>query len=204
MSHNNIKVAGQAPNQNGEITVNVEHLDDVNITSVSNNQVLKYDSSNNWINADLSSLSNGTVLFVGDGSSTAYPTGGSALANGVDLHFYNVVYNGVSATVGSGWIDSITLPAGTYLCNAVAGVTFSSSTGEAFYKWHDGTAYFGTQGNVRDATESIGSSCSGYISSASSITISVRLNSAPTNINTLASQGNRHAEYSYIEIRRLV
>ena len=204
MSHNKIKVAGQAPNKNGEITVNVEHLDDVNITSVSSDQVLKYDnSSSKWINVDSSSLSGGTILFVGDGSSTAYPTGGSALANNVDLHFYNVVYNGVSATVGSGWIDSITLPAGSYLCNAVAGVTFSSSTGVATYRWHDGTNFFGTQGNVKDDTDTIGSSSAGYITSASSITISVRLNSAPTNINTLASQGNRQAEYGYIEIRKL-
>lgn len=204
MSHNNIKVAGQAPNSAGEITVNVEHLDDVNITSVSSNQVLQYDTaSSKWINNDINLLGIGTVLFIGDGSSTAYPTGGSALANNVDIHFYNVVYNGVSATVGSGWIDSITLPAGTYLCNAVAGITFSSSTGEATYRWHDGTSFFGTQGNVKDGTETIGSSSSGYISSASSITLSVRLNSTPTNINVLSAQGNRQAQYGFIEIRKL-
>jgi len=204
MSHNKIKVAGQSPNANGEITVNVEHLNDVNLTSVSNNQILQYDNaSSKWINADTSALSGGTVLFIGDGSSTAYPTGGSALANGVDLHFYNVVYNGVSATVGSGWIDSITLPAGSYLLNAVAGITFSSSTGVATYRWHDGTNYFGTQGNVKDDINTIGSSCSGYITSASSMTLTVRLDSAPVNVNSLAAQGNRQAEYGYIEIRYL-
>ena len=129
MAHNKIKVAGQSPDKDGDITVNVEHLDDVTITSVQPNQILQYDSgTTHWVNADTSALSGGTVLFIGDGTSTAYPTGGSALANNVDLHFYNVVYNGVSATVGSGWIDSITLPAGSYLCNAVAGITFSSST----------------------------------------------------------------------------
>lgn len=204
MAHNKIKVAGQEPDKSGDITVNVEHLDDVTITSVADNQVLQYDSgSSSWINANSSSLSGGTVLFIGDGSSTAYPTGGSALANNVDLHFYNVVYNGVSATVGSGWIDSITLPAGSYLCNAVAGITFSTSNGVATYRWHDGSSFFGTQGNVKDDTDTIGSSCSGYITSGSSITISVRLNSAPTDVNTLAAQGNRQGEYGYIEIRKL-
>lgn len=204
MSHNKLTVAGQTPDPNGEITVNVEHLNDVNITSLATDQVLQYDSgSSQWINADTSALSGGTVLFVGDGSSTAYPTGGSALANGVDLHFYNVVYNGVSATVGSGWIDSITLPAGSYLVNAVAGITFSTSNGVATYRWHDGTSYFGTQGNVKDDTDTIGSSASGYITSASSITISVQLNSTPTDVNSLAAQGNRQAEYGYIEIRYL-
>jgi len=204
MSHNKLTVAGQTPNTNGEITVNVEHLNDVTITSLATDQVLQYDSgSSQWVNADTSALSGGTVLFVGDGSSTAYPTGGSALASGVDLHFYNVVYNGVSATVGSGWIDSITLPAGSYLVNAVAGITFSTSNGVATYRWHDGTSYFGTQGNVKDDTDTIGSSASGYITSASSITISVKLNSSPTDVNSLAAQGNRQAEYGYIEIRYL-
>lgn len=202
MSHNKIKVAGQAPDVNSDITVNVENLDDVTITSIQASQVLKYDGAN-WINSDTSTLSGGTVLFIGDGSSTAYPTSGSALANNIDLHFYNVVYNGVSATVGSGWIDSITLPAGSYLCNAVAGITFSTSNGVATYKWHNGSSFFGTQGNVKDDTDTIGSSCSGYITSGSAITLSVRLNSAPTDVNTLASQGNRQAEYGYIEIRKL-
>jgi len=204
MAHNKLTVAGQTPDTNGEITVNVEHLNDVNITSLATDQVVQYDSgSSQWINADTSALGGGTVLFVGDGSSTAYPTGGSALASGVDLHFYNVVYNGVSATVGSGWIDSITLPAGSYLVNAVAGITFSTSNGVATYRWHDGTSYFGTQGNVKDDTDTIGSSASGYITSASSITISVQLNSTPTDVNSLAAQGNRQAEYGYIEIRYL-
>ena len=204
MAHNKIKVAGQSPNKAGEITVNVENLDDVTISSVQADQVLQYDdTSSSWINADSSALSGGTVLFIGDGTSTAYPTGGTALANNVDLHFYNVVYNGVSATVGSGWSDSITLPAGSYLCNAVAGITFSSSTGVATYRWYDGSSFFGTQGNVKDDTDTIGSGCSGYITSGSAITISVRLNSAPTNVNTLATQGNRQGEYGYIEIRKL-
>lgn len=204
MSHNKIKVAGQKPDVNGDITVNVENLDDVTITSIQANQVLQYDNTtSNWINADTSTLSGGTVLFIGDGTSTAYPTGGSALANNVDLHFYTVVYNGVSATVGSGWIDSITLPAGSYLCNAVAGITFSTSNGVATYRWHNGSSFFGTQGNVKDDTDTIGSSSSGYITSGSAITLSVRLNSAPTDVNTLASQGNRQAEYGYIEIRKL-
>ncbi len=202
MAHNKIKVAGQSPDKDGDITVNVGNLDDVTITSVQDNQVLQY-SSGSWINADTTALSGGTVLFIGDGTSTAYPTGGSALANNVDLHFYNVVYNGVSATVGSGWIDSITLPAGSYLCNAVAGITFSTSNGVATYRWHDGSSFFGTQGNVKDDTDTIGSSAAGYITSGSEFTISVRLNSNPTDENTLAAQGNRQGEYGYIEIRKL-
>lgn len=204
MAHNKIKVAGQTPDKNGDITVNVEHLDDVTITTVAANQILQYDdTSSNWINADSSALSGGTVLFLGDGTSTAYPTGGT-LGNNDDIHFYNIVYNGVSATgIAAGWNDSITLPAGSYLCNAVAGLTFSASTGVATYRWHDGTSFFGTQGNVKYDTDTIGSSCSGYITSASDFTISVRLNATPTLIYTPAQQGNRQGEYGYIEIRKL-
>jgi len=202
MSHNKLKVAGQESDQTSSIDVELENLNDVTITTLTANQALQYNGSE-WVNTDTSSLGGGTILFVGDGSSTAYPTGGSALAVNVDLHFYAVVYNGVSATVGSGWIDSITLPAGKYLCNAVAGVTFSTSNGVATYRWSNQTSFFGTKGNVKDETDTIGSSCSGYISSASAITLSVRLDSTPTDINTLAAQGNRQAEYGYIEIRKL-
>ena len=204
MAHNKIKVAGQTPDINGDITVNVQHLDDVTITSIQPNQILQYDSgTTNWVNADTSALSGGTVLFIGDGTSTNYPTGGSALANNVDLHFYNVVYNGVSATVGTGWIDSITLPAGSYLCSAVAAITFSSSNGFASYRWHDGTNFIGTQGNVTFDDDSIGSSCAAYVTSTTDIDLTVRLNATPTSENTLLNQGTRQGEYGYIEIRKL-
>lgn len=205
MSHNKIKVAGQVPDSNGEITVSVENLNDVTITNIQSNQILQYDSgTTHWVNADTSTLSGGTVLFIGDGSSINYPTGGSQLTtSGVDIHFYGVVYNGISATVGSGWIDSITLPAGSYLCNAVAAIDFTTSNGFASYRWHNGTNFVGTQGNVKQDTDSIGSSCSAYVTSTSSITLSVRLNATPTDVKTLINQLTRHSEYSYIEIRKL-
>lgn len=205
MSHNKIKVAGQVPNENGEITVSVENLDDVTLSNIQPNQILQYDSgTTQWINADTSALSGGTVLFLGDGTSTNYPTGGTLAIND-DIKFYNVVYNGIGATgLTSGtWNDSITLPAGSYLCNAVAGLSFSSSTGEATYRWHDGTNFFGTQGNVKDSTDTIGSSCAGYITSTSDINLTVRLNANPTFLYAPQSQGTRHAEYGYVEIRKL-
>lgn len=203
MSHNKIKVAGQSPDSNGDITVNVEHLDDVNLTSLANEQTLQYDSaSSKWVNINTSAIGEGTALLIGDGSSQNYPTGGSALAVGVDLHFYNLVYNGISATVGSGWVDSVTLPAGSYLCNAISAITFSASTGSAVYRWHDGTSAIGTSGTVGFDTDTIGSSCSAYVSSTSSITLSVRLTSV-SSVNALSSQGTRAAEYGYIEIRKL-
>lgn len=203
MSHNKFKVAGQVPDSNGEITVSVEHLNDVNLSTVQANQILQY-SSGNWINADSSTLSGGTVLLIGDGSSTNYPTGAS-LGYNDKIHFYNTIYNGINATItnSSGWIDEITLPAGSYHCNAVVGLEFSSSTGVATYRWSSGTGgnFFGTQGNVKQDTDTIGSSCSGYISSTSNIIVSVRFHSNPSGLQS--AQATRHAEYGYIEIRKL-
>lgn len=201
MAYNKIKVAGQSPNLNGEITVNVEHLDDVNISAIQPNQVLQY-NNNQWVNANTSTLSGGTVLFIGDGTSTQYPAA-AGLANNDDLQFYNLVYNGIGATgAATGWNDVITLPAGSYLCTAVAAIEFSGSTGFASYKWydHNASAFVGTQGNVKYDTDTIGSSCSAYITSTVDVDVSVRLNANPTGI---AAQNNRQAEYGYIEIRKL-
>lgn len=202
MSHNKITVGGQTPNQGGEISVSVQNLGDVSVSSLSANDTLQYNGSA-WANVPTTQLSGGTVLMLGNGSSQNYS--GTALGNNVDVGFYEIVYNGINATniTSASWNDSITLPAGSYHVNAVLGLTFTGSTGIATYRWHDGTSFFGTQGNVAYDTDTIGSSASGYISSASTINLTVRLNTAPTAINAVASQGTRQAEYGYVEIRKL-
>ena len=48
MSHNKIKVGGQSPNTNGEITVALDNLSDVSASSPSANQVLKY-MTDSWV-----------------------------------------------------------------------------------------------------------------------------------------------------------
>ena len=47
MSHNKIKVGGQSPNTNGEVSVDLNHLDGVSVSSPSPNVLLKYNSG--WI-----------------------------------------------------------------------------------------------------------------------------------------------------------
>ena len=42
MSHNKIKVGGQSPNTSGEISVSLNNLSDLNVTSVQNGTLLKY------------------------------------------------------------------------------------------------------------------------------------------------------------------
>lgn len=46
MSHNKIKVGGQSPNVSGEITVSINDLSDVNITTPADGQAVGYDGSN--------------------------------------------------------------------------------------------------------------------------------------------------------------
>jgi len=56
MSHNKVKVAGKSPNQEGDISVNLNDLNDVSITSVSTNQGLKYNGGT-WANDSITSTS---------------------------------------------------------------------------------------------------------------------------------------------------
>lgn len=66
MSHNKITVAGQSPNSSGEITLSVENLSDVTISSASDTQVLKYNGSG-WVNSAAPSTSTNYML-IGQGS----------------------------------------------------------------------------------------------------------------------------------------
>ena len=70
MSHNKIKVAGKSPNQAGEISVDVGDLNDVTITSASDNQYLQY-SGSAWVNTT-PSLGTGDFILFGQGSSVDY------------------------------------------------------------------------------------------------------------------------------------
>ena len=70
MSHNKIKVGGQSPNTNGEISVAVNNLSDVNITSVANDEFLRYNStSGDWENSSTVSSSSVSILFLAEGAS---------------------------------------------------------------------------------------------------------------------------------------
>ena len=202
MSHNSIKVGTAEPDRQGDITQNLNDLSDVSASSPSTGDTLRYNnSSSEW---EAGGAATQMALF-GTGQSQAYPTGGSAIAVGVDLHFYGQAYNGVGATgTYTGWFDDLTLPAGEYILTAVSGITMSSSTGEVSYRWYDqgSSSSVGTTGIVGDDDLNVGSPCIAYVNPSSSTTYSVRVTAA-SNVNTLASQGNRAAERGFIEVRKL-
>jgi len=72
MSHNKVKVAGKSPNQEGDISVNLNDLNDVSITSVSTNQGLKYNGAN-WANDSITSTSFNLAAY-SQTTGTAYST----------------------------------------------------------------------------------------------------------------------------------
>ena len=199
MSHNKITVGGQEPNREGAVSLALDNLSNVSASSPSAGQTIAYNGAN-WVLGDKSV----SLAVFGTGATQAYPTGGSAIASGVDLHFYGVQYNGVGATVGAAWFDTFTLPAGNYTLTAVSGVTMSASGGIVTYRWYDqtNTTLVGTTGNVGFETDTVGSPAVAYLSLTSSAVLSVHCITA-SNVNTLASQGNRAAEYGFITIRRL-
>ena len=133
MSHNAITVNTQEPNRTGAISESLGDLSDVTAGAPSSGQILRYNGSNWALGLPTTALS----LF-GTGQTQAYPTGGSAIAVGVDLSFYGQAYNGAGATgTYTGWFDSVTLPAGSYILTASSGITMSASTGEVSFRWYD-------------------------------------------------------------------
>ena len=200
MSHNIITVNSQAPSIAGAIEENLNDLSDVSATSPAAGQTLRYNGSNWGLGLPTTALS----LF-GTGQTQAYPTGGTAIAAGVDLHFYGEAYDGAGASgTYTSWFDSVTLPAGNYILTAASGITMSASLGEVTFRWYDhgSSAHVGTTGIVGDNDIDVGSACIAFVSPTVSTIFSVRCVSV-SNVNTLANQGNRAAERGFIEIRKL-
>jgi len=138
MSHKKIKVAGQEPDANGNISlssVNVEDLDNVTLTNLGADQVLKYDGSS-WVNGSPAGGSS-DVLAIGRGESDQYSNTGLAESYShiksdytyfYDTNPVNTISNATITKVsGTDWIESITLPAGKYYVMGQWVCKFSSS-----------------------------------------------------------------------------
>ena len=146
---------------------------------------------------------------IGGGSlSDNYSNSSATALNDATLEFYDPSpTNGISGatiTSSNNWISSVTLPAGTYLLEAVFALSFSAS-GQFSFQWFDGTTSRGTRAQIgatlSHATESASPYCSLCITISSSTTFSVKSTSGSTNLNTIASQGVNNSEQSYLRIR---
>jgi hypothetical protein len=205
MSHNKIKVAGQTPDVNGDITVDVANISDVTITTPTSGQFLTYDGAG-WENTSPAAITPG-IIFAGEGAAQNYSgSGASGVAVSDDIEFYassptNTI-SGASITSASSWISSITLPAGTFRILAVAGLELTASSGLVEYRWHDGTSLVGATGNAGYTDDRVGNPCVAVVTPTGSTTYTVQITTA-TNVTAKASQTARHAERGYIIIEEV-
>lgn len=203
MSHNNLKIGSALPDASSSIAVNVEDLNDVSVTSPSENQVLRY-LNGTWSNTNLPFES----IFIGEGASQDYSTSSaSSTSSGAVVEFYDSslinTITDASVSQTSDWVQSITLGVGEYVVSAVIGLTFSSSSGQALFRIYQDASAVGSQGIVGYDSQDVGSRAEARISITSgTATISVMLTSS-TSANSVVSQGNRHAERSFLEVRRI-
>jgi len=204
MSHNKIKVAGQSPNQAGEITVNVGDLNDVTITSAGAGEYLQYDGAT-WENVT-PSIGQGDFILFGQGETNNYSNSGASNLNaGSTFRLYDTspvnTISGATLNTTSDWLTSIDLPAGEYLLTASVGIEFSAS-GYFGFKFHDGSA---NASHIAYVGENVSSfhGAAGFIqsylnlSSADTLTLQIH---AVSNVDTIANQGATVAEFSQIMI----
>ena len=144
----------------------------------------------------------------GDALSDNYENSGASDLNNSTLYFYDPnpinMISGSTIASSSGWVSSVTLPAGTYLLEAAFALSFSAS-GKFSFQWHDGTSSRGTRAQLGStlshATESASPLAILCITINSSKTFSVKSTSTSTNLNSVANQGTNISEQSYIRIR---
>ena len=218
MSHNKIKVAGQEPNVSGEISVSLDNLSNVNITSIADDQVLQYDSSSSeWKNETLSG-STATVQYIqiGQGESNAYSNSGLTTINANDeFRLYDSspqnTITGATITnyLSTNWIEYVTLPAGTYQMIAQTRVEFSAS-GYFVYRFvSDPTGtpvdigpYAVIGDNADNYAQGVSQTLQAHFTLASSSNVGFQVH-AVSNVDTVANQGNTVSEFSYLFIEKV-
>jgi hypothetical protein len=165
MSHNKITVGGQNPSASGDITVGLNNLSDVTISSASSDQVLQYDGSS-FVNTTLSGpleISGKFTVFqkisavysssgnydVNDYLFLSRETQGSRNNAFVDASFVTsnpaTSTNSVKSNVK--FMESFNiLQAGTYLC--VCSVPLRSTDGGYVVRWHSNAGGFGAKSDI--------------------------------------------------------
>jgi hypothetical protein len=158
MSHLKTTVAGKSPNASGEITVTPEDLSDVTVTGLTSGEVLTYESGV-WKNVAAGG-SDITFCFIGDGEEdigASYDISGETAPFQLELYATNPVVSGSwtptftlkTRTGGSStpnWVQSFTLPAGTYHLRATMPCTFSNTAiGRVMrISWYEDSTQIGT------------------------------------------------------------
>ncbi len=217
MSYNNIKVNNEKPDSSGNVTFDLEDVNDISMSSLANNQVLRYNGTN-WVNSNESLTKQ--YLFIGEGASQAYSDSGRT--GNVGSHHKVAIYdsNPVNTITGASftykdndsstnWINEITLPSGKY--NAIAQTRFEfSASGYISYNlatsltnnsayWLTPLAVIGQNTTTYDGAPA---TMQGYFELTSTDAIMFKLNIV-SNVDTVANQGNMPAEHTYLYIEKV-
>jgi hypothetical protein len=214
MSHNNVKIGTAEPNSSGEFTVALNNLSDVSGTP-SDGELLQY-SSGAWAPASVSGSATIQYLKWGNGEAEPYDDSpATSMAAGQTLYLYDENgYNGISgATVssttstgtgGGEWLNSVTLPAGTYRIVLNVDAAFSG-TGYMTFAVFDGASRVTSQGSIGTATSTLGAG--GPTSEAILVlTASTTLNAeitAVSSVDSVVNQGNTIAEHGFLLIEKM-
>lgn len=203
MSHNKIKVGTATPDVNGDIALSVT---DIISGTPSAGDTIQYNGSI-WESV---ALSNFDFLYISTNTADAYSnSGATSVSSGDDWYFYgdNIV-NNIGATITkystTDWVQSITLPAGKYILRSATFAEFSAS-GFLRIRWVELTTARSNTSIIGDNLSTFGgssSTCFGYFTTTSSITINAEIVSA-SNVDTVANQGNTPSEYNYVLIMKV-
>lgn len=211
MSHNKLKVGTSEPDRTSSMTVNVADLNDVSGTPTTS-QYLKYNGSS-WEAVTVSATAGIEFMFIGRGESDAYsnsPHGSGAFTSSSDLYVYDTsptnAITGATITSTNDWIESVTLPAGTYIVSGQTLLEFSSS-GYAMFAFFDTSnnrlSQSGVVGTSRSTYNGAGDLAYSVIVLAAQTSIKLRLEATSGTIDTGANQGNTPANHGIIIIEKL-
>lgn len=167
---------------------------------------------NNFEPSETGALSIGSgrqMIAIGRGSAVNYSASpASALTVDSTLYLYDASpinsVSGASITATGSWIESITLPAGSYSLMGYFSVLFSA-TGSFEFGWWDGSAIVGN-GAVVGATAT--STLDGARIAMAGLTLTATTTFtlrviAATNVSTIASQGTVPAAESWMLVERI-
>ncbi len=215
MSHNSNKINTQEPDRQGALSVALNDLSDVS-GSPSDGQILTF-SSGAWAAATTSPASAVEFIHFGRGESEPYDDSPAvSLAAGQVLNAYDTsptnTISGATvattATTGSGggdWLDSFTLPVGTYRITCVANVEFSASGYFAFSIRDSANTQFTAMGTVGESVNTYSSSgpiATGVAVLTASTTLYIDIVAA-NGVDSVANQGNTPAQYTSLLVEKL-
>jgi hypothetical protein len=211
MSHNAIKIGNAAPDVTGLIAPTLTDLSDVNLAGATDAQALIYDAATDtWGAADVETPAP-LYLWMGAGAANSYANTGLTMTVGQPVAFYDTApRNTLNATLtgtanaAAGWVQSVTLPAGTYQITSVVNVVFSTTGNFAAAWYNTSTSQYvsclGVVGSTQGAYSYAQSCMTGVFTLAATNTLECRI----VNLTGVAAaQGTTISTYQSVFIRAI-